>query len=223
MQFKALIKEFQIRKFAAADLELTSIPAGGRRLIQDVARRFPSDCAAFARRRTFDQSLEITSNSHASSSWYSGRNIRFLVWEGDLVIDGDFVDDDWESLPLLLIRGNLAVRNWLRGGMPTFVGGSVHAAGFIVGHYDDSALFVGGNLAAAGYLPRAKPYPEFPDMAPHQIAGRVDARRFDARTATNEECTAAFVDEVLTRDGEDTMLNEAAVLERFNAGLPVWR
>ena len=49
-----------------------------------------------------------------------------------------------------------------------------------IGKYNDSPLFVGGDLRAAGYIPRAKPYRYLPRMAPHQIAGRIEARRFDA-------------------------------------------
>ncbi len=107
--------------------------------------------------------------------------------------------------------------------LPTFVGGSVHASGFIVGHYNDSALFVGGDLTAAGYVPRAKPYPDLPGVAPHQVAGKIEARRIDVHEASDEALRAAFVDEVLAQDGEDLWLDENAVIERSNAGLPVWR
>jgi hypothetical protein len=126
-------------------------------------------------------------------------------------------------LPLLIVHGNLAVRNWLRGGMPAFVGGNVKASGFIIGHYNDSALFVGGDLAAAGYIPRAKPYKDLPNVAPHQIAGKVNAKKFDNLNATAEKLKAAFVDEALTEEDGDTYLDERAVFERSDAGLAVWR
>jgi hypothetical protein len=142
---------------------------------------------------------------------------------GDLVIDGDLIDDDWEMLPLLIVHGNLTVRNWLRGGMPSFVGGSVRAAGFIVGHYNDSALFVGGDLTASGYIPRAKPYHDFPKIAPHQIAGKINARQLDGLNASDQELKAALVDEVLIQDEEGVGLDERALLERSNAGFAVWR
>jgi hypothetical protein len=107
-------------------------------------------------------------------------------------------------------------------GVPAFIGGSVWASGFIVGHYNDSALFVGGDLTAAGYLPRAKPYPDLPGIAPHQVAGRIDARTFALDAASDEELAAAFDDAVLTQDDEGTYLDEKAVLDRVARGLAVW-
>lgn len=225
MNFKTLVQKSEVRALAAADLLLPTLPADGNRLLQDVARRFSSDYAVYARQHSFAESIEIQSYPHGSSSWYGDRHIRCLIWMGDLVIDGDLIDDHWEMLPLLIVRGNLTVRNWLRGGMPSFVGGSVRAAGFIVGHYNDSALFVGGDLTASGYIPRAKPYPDLPNIAPHQIAGKLNARQLHGLTASNEELKAAFVDEVLVQDEdeEDVGLDERALLERFNAGLAIWR
>lgn len=223
MNFKALIKESDVRTLAATDLRLPTLPADGNRLLQEIARRFASDYAAYAQRHHFAESIEIHSYSHASGSWYADRNIRCLIWLGDLLIDGDLIDDHFEALPLLIVHGNLSVRNWLRGGMSTFVGGNVHAAGFIVGHYNDSALFVGGDLTAGGYIPRAKPYPDLPTIAPHQIAGKIDARQLDGLNASAQELKAALVDEVLVQDEEGVGLDERMIRERFNAGLAVWR
>jgi len=223
MNYKSLIDEADVRQLSAADLEIPSIPADADRLLREAARRFASQNAAHVRRNRFDESLELSSYPYASGSWYDDRRIRALVWEGDLVIEGDLVDDHFELLPLLVVSGDLSVRNWLRGGIPAFVGGSVRASGFIVGHYNDSALFVGGSLTAAGYIRRAKPYPDFPDIAPHQIAGRIDARQFDLLAASDAELIAAFVDEVVSRDGEDVYLDEKAIIERSNAGFAVWR
>jgi hypothetical protein len=125
--------------------------------------------------------------------------------------------------PLLVIKGNLTVRHWLRGGMPGFVGGHVRASGFVIVHYKYSPLSVGGDLPAAGYIPRAKTYRDLPRMAPHQIAGRIEARRFDALDATDDALKAAFVDELLEQDDEGCRLDESALLERARVGLPVWR
>jgi hypothetical protein len=205
------------------DFALPSISAGADRLLREAVRRFASHNAALLRRNRIGESLELSSYPYASGSWYDDRRIRMLVWEGDLVIEGDLVDDHFELLPLLVVTGDLSVRNWLRGGIPGFVGGSVRAAGFIVGHYNDSALFVGGDLTAAGYIRRAKPYPDFPDIAPHQIGGRIDARQFDLLAASDAELIEAFVDDVVSRDGEDVYLDENAILERSSAGLAVWR
>ncbi|HSI64242.1 MAG TPA: hypothetical protein VLE43_14035 [Candidatus Saccharimonadia bacterium] len=223
IKFKALLKESDVRKFTAADLSLPSLPKDGDFLIQEIAKRHASDFAAFPRQNHFTESLEITSHNAASMTWYDDRGIRFIIWNGDLTIDGDLLDEDFSMLPILLVRGNLTVRNWLRGGLSTFVSGNVKASGFIIGHYNDSALFVGGDLTAAGYIPRAKPYKDLPKLVPHQIAGKVSAKKFDNLNATDTGLRAAFVDEVLTVEGGDTYLDERAVFERSDAGLPVWK
>lgn len=223
MKFKALMNEAAVRPFTAADMELASLPPDGKRLIRELAKRFPGDAAAVVGRDTFEGPLEVTSHSSASSSWYGDRRVRFLIWPGDLTVNGDLIDDDFDLLPLLVVRGNLTVRSWLRGGMGAFVGGSVRASGFVIGHYNDSALFVGGDLHAAGYVPRAKPYPDFPFIAPHQIGGRVEARKLDLLTASDDHLRDAFVDEVLCTEGEDFWLDEPAVIERVAAGQAVWR
>jgi hypothetical protein len=80
-----------------------------------------------------------------------------------------------------------------------------------------SALFVGGDPTAAGYLPRAKLYPDMPGVAPHQIAGAIAARRLDVIDASDQELRAAFVDDVLTGDGDETSLDERAPASRCGA------
>lgn len=227
MNFKSLVEQAELRDIRAADLDLPTIPADGQRMLEAQAHQLVGHRAAWVRPHRFDTDLVLTAHPAASSSWYAGRDIRMLVWDGDLHIEGDLLDDDFTLLPLLLVRGHLSVRHWLRGGMPGFIGGEVRARGFIVGHYNDSALFVGGGLSASGYLPRARPYPEFREVAPHQVAGPVLARRIDIADAPTETLVEAFVDEVLVReedDGEEYVsVDERAVFSRFNEGLPVWR
>jgi hypothetical protein len=121
------------------------------------------------------------------------------------------------------VRGNLMVRSWLRGGMPAFVGGNVRASGFVIGHYNDSALFVAGDLVAGGYLPRAKPYPDLPKVAPHQIAGKLEARSLDVLNDSGEDLRSALVEEVLDSDDDGVSVNERRLRKRVASGLPVWR
>lgn len=225
VRHKALLKDAEIREATVADLDLPSLPAEGRRLLGMFAKRFASDHVVLPKRGHFKSDVEVSSYSSASGPWYGDRRIRYVVWPGDLTIEGDLLDDAFDGMPLLIVHGHLTVRSWLRGGMPSFVAGSVRASGFIVGHYNDSALFVGGDLEAAGFLPRAKPYPDLPKIQPHQIAGRLGARRLDVLDATDAELKAALVDDVLeTGDDEDGVaLDARAVLARHQAGLPVWR
>lgn len=222
IRFKAFLKDCELRKLAKADYALPTLQ-DGKFLLDGMAQRNASDHVAIAGKGHYTDTLEITSHNSASGPFYSDRSILFIVWNGDLTIDGDLLDEDFNMKPVLIIKGNLTVRNWLRGGMATFVGGSVKASGFIIGHYNDSALFVGGDLSAAGYIPRAKPYKDLPEIVPHQIAGKVNARKFDNTAPTNEQLKEAFVDEALMKEDEHIYIDERAIFKRSDAGLPVWR
>lgn len=222
MNFKGLIRESEVREFSADTLDCPALPADGKRFLKEAKRHLTSYSAAFPRMQTFDENLELTSVPYASGPWYSDRRIRLIVWDGDLVVHGDLLDDDFEIFPMLIIKGSLSVRNWLRGGMPAFVCGSVTASGFIIGYYNDSALFVGGDLTASGYLPCVKPYPDLPDIVPHQIAGQMNARKFDLLNAPENDLKAAFHEEALSHDEEGVYLDAKVVIERFSAGLPIW-
>lgn len=223
MDYKTLIAQAEVRGITAQDFDLPTLPPDSRHHLSFVAKRHRKDFAACIRQERFAETLTLSSYPAASSVWYADRRIRLIVWDGDLTIDGDLRDEDFSLLPLLIVRGNLTLRHWLRGGIPTFVGGSVRASGFIVGHYNDSDLYVGGDLIAAGYIPRAKPDVDLPDVAPHQVAGTIDARKFDNLDATEEALRVAFVDEVLIEEDGEVYLDEAAVFERASAGLAVWR
>lgn len=223
MNHQTLIKAGEMRPFSLPELNLPSLPPDAKRLLEGYVRHHSVKTAAWIARDHFSETLELTSYPHASGPWYSDRDIRILLWPGDLTIDGDLIDDDFNVFPLLIVRGHLTVRNWLRGGMAAFIGGSVRASGFIIGHYNDSALFVGGDLTAAGYIPRAKPYRDLPDVVPHQIAGELHARRFDNTGPSKAELQAAFVEEALITEDEDLYLDERAIMERASQGLPVWR
>lgn len=223
IKFKALLKDSDVRQYSPADFTLASLPKDAEIFIQGIVKRHAFEHAAFLRKDKFTESIEITSHQTASGPWYGDREIRFVIWQGDLTIDGDLLDEDFNMLPILVVKGNLTVRNWLRGGMSAFVGGNVKASGFVIGHYNDSALFVGGDLTAAGYIPRAKPYKDFPKVVPHQIAGKVNARKFENHSATKDQLIATFVEEVLLKEDDDLYLDERAVFERSDAGLPVWK
>ncbi|MCB1552837.1 MAG: hypothetical protein KDJ14_03430 [Xanthomonadales bacterium] len=230
MDFKTLLPQSDLAPLARIDLaaDLAGVPEQGLGLLRGFSRQSGELLIARMRPDRFDQDLTLNSSSDVSGPWYSGRGIGVLYWPGDLSIDGDLLDDDYTSLPILVVQGNLTLRHWLRGGMSAFVGGSVHASGYVVGHYNDSALFVGGDLRAEGYLPCAKPQSSMPDVAPHQIAGRIDARTLDLHGITDEALRSHLVDEVLGTDDDNPdevflYLDERAVMSRSNAGLPIWR
>lgn len=200
------------------------LPADGAHLLKRFLSE-PNSLAACMEPMRLAENVHLSDHTHASSVYFADRKIKAICWNGDLTIDGDLIDDDWEALPVLIVAGNLSVRNWLRGGMIGFIGGSVFASGFIIGHYNDSALFVGGDLRAAGYIPCAKPYRDLPDVAPHQIAGGIDARTLDGLD-DSIDLTSVFVDDVLEEaaDAEESRwIDPQLIFERVSAGLPVWK
>jgi hypothetical protein len=228
LNFKALIRASQLRDAVATDLAMATLSSDAHWLLEKYVSQVESFYAAFPHESTFAGNLELSSYPDASGSWYHDRNIGFLIWNGDLVVHGDLVDDHFHVSPILIVRGNLYVDNWLRGGMPSLVAGRVHAKGFVIGHYNDSALFISGDLQAEGYLPRAVPYPDFPNIVPHQIGGRIDARSFDIVNCSDEALRQTFVDDVLIEDDDSeddkrVAFDERLAMDRWRAGLSVWR
>ncbi len=107
------------------------------------------------------------------------RGISLFYGEGSVRLAGDLVDDH-EAFPLFFIEGDLHLRSWCHGGKMTFIGGDLHASGCIVGEYNDGPMFVGGDLhAPGGYFRRIKPYPDLPNIFPHQVFGKTHAPLFD--------------------------------------------
>lgn len=214
----------EVRAWTAADLRLPSLPQDGARFLQEAQRH------AGQRRQAlvlpagpWPGGLRLSLHSAATGPWYGDRQIGFILCPGDLLVDGDLLDDDFSAWPMLVVQGDLVLHNWLRGGMAGFVGGGVRASGFVVGRYNDAPLFVGGDLEAAGFIPRMRSDRRVGDGSPHQVAGQWRTRRFDAEDASAEDLQAAFVDEVLDHDEEGPWLDDERVLERARAGLPVWR
>ncbi|WP_341645995.1 hypothetical protein [Thauera sp. SDU_THAU2] len=161
-----------------------------------------------------------------------GFGIQLIYCKGSLTIDGDLWNSDISSGPMLVVTGDLKVRNWMRGGMACFIGGDVTASGLIVGEYNDGPLFVGGDLNADnGYIKRIEPYhflPEFQEL--HQIAGRINAKTLDLVAINWDEDKIAEVllpEAIAAYDGvpDDihTPSGGAALIERSLQGKPIWR
>ena len=223
MNYKTLLADAELRRLDDQLFHLASIPADGRHVLQKIIRTLPDSKAAFVTRSHIGESVTITDHETASGPWFSDRNIKLLVWDGNLVIEGDLIDNDWEHFPALVVTGDLSLRNWLRGGMSAFIGGSIDASGFIIGHYNDSFLFCGGDLRAAGYLPRVRRFPDFPEITSHQISGRIEARTLDIGASSSADLEAAFVSDALIREDDETYVDEGAIFERVATKQPVWR
>lgn len=151
--------------------------------------------------------------------WVDDNGIAAIICFGNLTIEGDLLNDHPNYSPLLIVAGDLRVRNLLKGGLPLFVFGNLVASGYFVTEYNDGPLRVGGDLVAAGYMPRCR---DFPEGKGHVIAGSVRARTFDMRPPADiarKHHRATFVPEVIS----DGWLDPGLVLEREHAGLPVWK
>ena len=153
-----------------------------------------------------------------TEEWVTDNGIAAVVCFGDLTVEGDLLSLDWSFWPLLIVAGDLKVRNLIKGGMPLFVLGNLVASGYFLADCDDGLLRVGGDLVAAGYMPRCR---DFPDAKGHVIAGSIRARTFDMRRPglNRRHHRAAFVPEAMT----DGWLDPNLVLDREHEGLPVWR
>lgn len=221
MNFRSLVEHAAIVPAKNLDHRIPTLPKDGQRLFDRVRSDKNANAVTF-QVNVFQEDLCVSDQTVASSSWYASKNIKILYWHGDLQITGDLIDNDWANSPILVVTGNLIVRSWLRGGMPSFIGGTVYASGFVLGHYNDSALFVGGDLKAAGYIPRARPYPDLPGMLPHQIAGRIEAKTIDG-CDESLDLNSYFVDDVLLSEDDEVYLDEPSIVARVAASLPVWK
>lgn len=225
MKWRDLIANAELKPLAESALELPSLPADGRQTLRRLAGLFPKGRAAVVGTSRFAGDLRLTSYEEGTGSWYGMREVKILLWMGDLVVEGDLLDDAFDTFPMLVVHGDLVVRNWLRGGMSSFVAGSVRATGFVSTHYDDSALFVGGDLEAAGFIHHPKFFPDFPGMVIHQVAGALRARTLAVSNSENDpDLRTLLVPEVLSFDEEigSHWFDNAAIFERAAAGLPVW-
>lgn len=216
-----------MQEFALVPLAIPALPAlppDGHWLLQQICRHQGRNAKALQIQRSrFGADLLVSDDRVPSSAWYGDRQVAALIWPGDLHIDGDLIDDSANHRPILIVTGSLVLHSWLRGGMSAFIGGNVCASGFVVGHYNDSALFIGGDLHAAGYLPRARPNKDCPHIRPHQLGGSVHARTLDVGDIDDAGLHRAFDPGVLVEEDGDWYLDERAVLAAAKVGRPVWR
>jgi hypothetical protein len=157
----------------------------------------------------------------------SWKSISAFYIDGDLTIEGDLLNDSADSFPFLVVKGDLILRSWLRGGMIAFIGGSIRASGVLVCEYNDGGLFVGGDLIAeGGFIHGMEPYPDMPDVQPHQIRGDIQAKSFDSNSPniTDEQILNTFVTEVL-EDVDHCYLqyDPYKIIKRVAGGLSIWR
>jgi hypothetical protein len=84
--------------------------------------------------------------------WIDQNGIVGIACEGDLTVDGDVLNWTVDWGPMLFVRGNLTLRNLIKGGSSMMVLGSVEASGLVVGDYNHASLRIAGDVSAHAYI-----------------------------------------------------------------------
>ncbi|WP_426445375.1 hypothetical protein ACP26L_18890 [Paenibacillus sp. S-38] len=71
-----------------------------------------------------------------------------LVVLGDLTIEGNVLNTNMDSGPLLLVQGNVTARNILSGGSEIYINGDAHIRDAVYGYYNHGSIEIVGNLYA---------------------------------------------------------------------------
>jgi hypothetical protein len=157
--------------------------------------------------------------------------IGVIYCDGDLVIEGDLINDNWHMVPALIVTGDLHVRSWLRGGMTCFVGGNVFASGVLYGEYNDGRFYVGKDLHAMAYIINLQPGQEDEEEEYggivfteefHSIGGAVNAKTVDFRQEDAYKKVKEFVPEALTSNGKKVCCDPYAMFKLVAKGRSVW-
>ncbi|MCB1052920.1 MAG: hypothetical protein KDC71_20125, partial [Acidobacteria bacterium] len=120
------------------------------------------------------------SNSENNQDFFLDLNpekgpVPALVVNGDLRLSGDLYNQGLFA-PLLIVLGNLRVRNLINASLPILVTGDLICSGFYLGTGGDGPLRIQGDLVAQAYFPA---YPQRPengiDLPYHADGGRLRA------------------------------------------------
>ncbi|MEV7283434.1 hypothetical protein AB0O01_02495 [Streptomyces sp. NPDC093252] len=146
-----------------------------------------------------------------------------LVVEGDLTVDG-FLDDHVSGLGMLVVLGDLVVRDLLSWGA-LYVGGDLRAEGLVFGYYNDFTFEVAGAVHARALVLDDK----FADYRRGALGVEIDAHE-----PTREQLHAArdlLVPEVYGDEEDEEECAEplpgrpeyARVAARLHRGEPLFR
>lgn len=84
--------------------------------------------------------------------WIERNGIVGVACEGDLTVDGDVLNRNSDTGPLLFVNGKLRVRNLIAGGSRVILLGDVEASGLVIGFYNHGSILVRGDLRAHAFL-----------------------------------------------------------------------
>lgn len=84
--------------------------------------------------------------------WIKRAGIAGVACGGDLTVDGDVLNRNSDSGPVLFVGGRLRVRNLIAGGSRVVVLGDVEASGLVIGFYNHGSIHVRGDLRAQAFI-----------------------------------------------------------------------
>jgi len=203
----------EIKRVASLKLTMPALPKDGQRYLSQDLRGKYVHFKGLKHSGDF-----VVGRYDLDDTWYTQYKISAIYCEGDMVIDGDIINNKPDMFPKLIVTGDLYVRSWLRGGMPAFIGGSVFASGVLVGEYNDTPLYVVKDLHADAYLIR----PEA-EKNTHQIGGMIHARTIDLRQENARRELRKLLPEALVSDGKDIGYDSHAMIQIAAEGRSVWK
>ncbi|HET9225992.1 MAG TPA: hypothetical protein VFR31_04955, partial [Thermoanaerobaculia bacterium] len=142
------------------------------RLLEMIAAAVPHDPASFSYPEMYAQNVRYSLQSpdspvlvlppgtHLSgdleldweSDWIQSEWVAGVVCEGDLTVDGDVLNRNLDTGPLLFVGGTLRVRNLIKSGSPVIVLGDVEASGMVIGEYNHGSIHIRGDLRALLFI-----------------------------------------------------------------------
>lgn len=133
-----------------------------------------------------------------------------VLAEGDLTVEGDVLNLDWNDGRTLLVLGRLRAANVVKAGATLLVTGDLECRGVVLGIYNDGMARVSGRLKAEAFITLDNDF---------SVTGAIDALRID-----ESEGHAFLVPEVLrTGDDGERELDWDALIARATRHEPLVR
>lgn len=146
---------------------------------------------------------------------FDGRKLSGILVRGDLTIDGDIVNTNWDGGPFLMVLGRTRVRHILKRGAPIVLVGPLEASGVVYCEYNHGAFRALGGVKAQALIN---------DDHLCELRGPVDAIVFETRSHDPRDYLLEdfYYEE---DDGEVCLIDDvaAALTANILAGKPVFR
>jgi hypothetical protein len=154
--------------------------------------------------------LDATLKLDWDTDWVKDKGIVAVYCPGDLTVDGDLLNRNINSGPLLVVGGNLKVDNLVSGGARFLIVGNVNASGLAIGDYNDGVCRVGGDLTAKTLI-----------LLDHDfgIYGKTHAHTVD----WNEDSLPDVLVKEVFSDNDPEEVSVDKLLKRQHSGLAILR